>query len=301
MARSQKTSSRRWWRKNRLAVLIAGGVLLLAGGFLLLRMASTGSTPTEPGTEIAADEAEAQEPAFQARRDYRDAKALLEDHYTAVGGRTAWREVKSMLITGTYTTADGKPLDLQVIKKQPSSIRITMQQGDYDNVIVFDGKKAWQAVMRDSLAYRLVDLPEADLVTLRQDSELVNYLFTYTEHGYRIGEPTLETRDGTKCYRLEVTDVSGNWVKTYWLDAETLYEVENLERRDRDGQPVELRVLLSDFRTVDGVVVSYKSETYRNGALYNTIQVDTIRTNIGVLNSAFATPTLAPVRVEADQ
>jgi outer membrane lipoprotein-sorting protein len=108
----------------------------------------------------------------------------------------------------------------------------------------------------------------------------------------RAGEPGVtakalgeEELQGKKLARIEVADAAGHATK-FWLDPETALPA----ALEFSVQGQTNRVLMSDFRDVDGVKVPFKNDIVQNGQKVFEIQYTEVKVNSEIDEKLFAKP-----------
>jgi hypothetical protein len=229
----------------------------------------------------------------------RDAGPIAEKNAAARGGLDAWRNVKTLAMSGQLEAgtprdqaklakaiqrptrerklearkalASGhrqepeKPVNLPFVMElaRPHKTRLEVRFGGQAAVQVFDGGSGWK--LRPFLGRREVEPFTPDELQLAtQQADLDGPLLDHAAKGSRIELEGMEPVEGRDAYRLKVTTSAGQ-VRHVWVDAQSYLDVKVDGTRKMDGKPRTVWTVLRDYRTVDGVKVPFLMETYVDG------------------------------------
>lgn len=219
---------------------------------------------------------------------------LIAKNLKARGGEEKLRSLNSMRITGKVTL-QGMELPMTVTAKRPHFMRQEMQIQDKKVVTAYDGEKAWMInPMMGADAPQEVPGPQADMT--RDQADFDGPFLDYKTKGHTIelvkGEApdgSDKLADGTRVYRLKVTRKSGR-SQTISLDAESGIELRTAMQLEQGGQTFNLDTELSDYRSVDGVMVPHSVRNLMNGQPMLTMTVEKVEFNLPLEETLFRMP-----------
>ena len=250
----------------------------------------------------------------KARASQLTATQIVEKNVAARGGLTAWRGVKALEMKGkldaggndrstlavSVEQADSKAapkrpkdqvqlpflLDVQRGRKK----RIEIEFNGQTAVQVYNGTEGWK--LRPFLNRRQVENYTPDeLKSASADPDLDGWLIDYAAKGSRVELAGIEKVADRDAYNLKVTDKNGH-ERHVWVDATTFLEtkIEGSSRR-LDGKYHPVATYLSDYRSVNGLMLPYLMETAVEGVKdRERIQVESIVSNPKLDDSRFAIP-----------
>ena len=233
------------------------------------------------------------------------AAEVAEKNAKARGGLQAWRSVRTMKLTGRLD-AGGKqdtllPFTLQV--KRPNKQRLEVEFAGQTALQVYDGQTGW--TYRPYLGRTA---PEAfSQEELRQSAEqqqLDGYLIDYAAKGIQLGMDGTEMVDGHPCYRLLVTTKDGA-KRHVWVDGSSFLEAKiEDDKRRFDGKMHQTETALSDYRSVDGLLIPFVAETRLHGVpVSHKLMIEKVVVNAPVEDVAFTRPivtaALTPAKLAA--
>ncbi|HLV86935.1 MAG TPA: hypothetical protein VKV39_08175 [Candidatus Sulfotelmatobacter sp.] len=239
---------------------------------------------------------------------------IVDKNVTARGGLSAWRAVNTLEMKGKMDAGGNQRSTIpvpneseaaKVVPKRPSEqaqlpflmdlqrghkVRVEIEFHGQTAVQVYNGSQGWK--LRPFLNRHQVENFTADeLKAASKDSDLDGLLIDYSSKGAKVDLEGVEVVDGRNCYKLKVTDKSGN-VRHDWVDAETFLEtkVEGNPRR-LDGKEHPVATYFSDYRPVNGIVMPYVLETRVEGVKdTEKILIESIVANPKLDDSRFAMP-----------
>lgn len=270
---------------------------LLAVALLPLSMAASDATTaqTAPAQKLTAVE-------------------IVDKYVTASGGLDAWRALQTLEMKGKMEAggndrstlpARGESEAEKVVHSRPKEqaqlpfvmdlergrkVRIEIQFKGTTAVQVFDGAKGWK--LRPFLNRHEVEqfTPE-ELKIASSQPDLDGYLVDYAAKGLSVDLEGTDQVDGNPAYRLKVTDKNGN-ARHVWIDAKTFLEtkIEGAPRR-LDGKEHPVATYLSDYKSVNGLMLPYSFETKVEGVRdTETVTINTIVSNLKLDESRFSKP-----------
>jgi len=219
------------------------------------------------------------------------AAQIIERHATARGGADRWRAVQTLSWSGKLQAGgvDPRVRGVPGLTKQAKEIlgahrdpaaqvelpfRWDMMRGrksrlevDFNGdtaVQVFDGQHGWK--VRPFLNRRDVESYTADeLKSTEAQTDVDGALIDYQAKGTQVELVGTEKVAGRDAYKLKLT-FKNNAVVHDWVDAESFLEVK-IEGTPRklDGKPHAVEVYLSDYRTVNNLVIPHVIETKVEG------------------------------------
>jgi len=220
------------------------------------------------------------------------AAQIAEKNVAARGGPMAWKAVQSITLTGKMD-AGGKvdtylPYTLQM--KRPNKQRLAIEFAGQTALQVYDGQQGWK--LRPYLNRADPEPFSAEELSKTQEGQgFDGQLIDYAAKGNKIDLEGTEMVEGQPTYRLKVTNKHGH-AKHIWVDGKTFLEakIEGHPRRF-DGTMRPLETYLSDYRTVDGVVIPYVSETRVQGVpATHKMTIEKVALNQRLDDSLFAKP-----------
>jgi len=284
------------WRAGWVALALAVcGYATEAQAIKVVRDPSISAVPTPPKVEQVPPAPAPDLPKLTAGQ-------IVEKNVVARGGLGRWHAVQSITLSGKMD-AGGKqetylPYTLQI--KRPNKQRLAIEFAGHTSLQVYDGKNGWK--LRPYL--NRADPEPFSQEELRKTEDgpgLEGPLIDYAAKGSKVELEGTETVEGNATYRLKLTNKQGH-VQHIWIDGTTFLEAKmeaNPHRFDGKMRPVE--TYLSDYRTVEGVVIPYLSETRVQGVrATHKMTIEKVSLNQNLDEALFVKPrsaVLPPQRV----
>ncbi|MFP5284314.1 MAG: PQQ-binding-like beta-propeller repeat protein [Thermoanaerobaculia bacterium] len=215
---------------------------------------------------------------------------IVARYEAARGGRERWRALRSIEMEGTFTSFSEEAA-FTLRRKRPNLYRFDSRMIQKEMILAQDAQGPWWLYPLygiDSPAK--MEEPPVVVMTAR-DAEIEPALLGYREKGHKVVLAGRGEVNGQETLRLELTRSNG-WVETWHLDPRTYLEVAvDSKVFDYSQLPQEMqeRAYLSDFRTVDGLVIPYRIEK-EYGARHTVTRVEKVRVNPEVEDRVFAMP-----------
>ncbi len=243
------------------------------------------------------------------------AAEIVDRNMAARGGLAAWRAVKTLSWSGKLDAGGGnrpqipgipgQPQLAQAASQQPAAqvqlpfvlemerprkARLEIEFKGETAVQVYDGTQGWK--LRPFLnRHEVENYTAAELEVASVQADIDGALVDYAAKGTKIEVEGTEPVDGQPAYKLKLTLENGH-VMHEWVDAKTFLEVK-IEGTPRklDGKPHAVAIYLSDYRTVNGLMIPHLIETRVEGVRRTEkIEIDKVLVNPPLEASRFTRP-----------
>ncbi|AXV77025.1 MULTISPECIES: outer membrane lipoprotein-sorting protein [Ralstonia solanacearum species complex] len=228
------------------------------------------------------------------------AAQIAERNVVARGGLQAWRAVNSMVMSGQIEAGGKKNTTLPFVMtlKRPHKNRLEIRFQGQTALQVYDGSQGWK--VRPFLGRDEVDPYTPDeLKSAAASSELDGPLMDYASKGTRIAVQGVETVEGHRAYKLNLTMKDGS-TRHLWIDAATFLDIKiDGEPRRLDGKMHDVAIYFRDYRTEHGLKVPHVLETAVQGVKQtHKITIERVAVNAPVDDALFAKPQLARAQMD---
>lgn len=238
-------------------------------------------------------------PVMAAGHDKHAAKLsaaqIVSRNVEARGGLKAWRQVKSITMSGELQGGGKKNTDLPFVLrlKRPHKSRLEITFRNQKAVQVYDGEHGWK--VRPFLGRNDVEpFSPAEARAAQDWQELDGPLVDYMHKGTHIKLEGMETVEGHKTYKLLLTMKDGG-KRHLWIDARSFLERKiDGEQRKLDGKLRNVAVFYRDYRDENGLKMPHVFETVVNGGkMPHKIHIEHIAINSTMDDGLFGKPQLA--------
>lgn len=267
------------------------GLIVLIGSFFVLRHYFPDLLSPDSAGELVADVDDDMKAGLIPikRGELPSADVLLSNLVTAQGGRDALEALDSVQVNGEMTIND-QVFKFYLTRKAPGRSLLKVKS---DRVEVTEGSRDgvhWRRTERIGAPtqYKLL---EGDDVTRMGKSldQIYEPLTAYALSPGAKDNPVWKSEfDGRETYAMRFVH-DGRELEAE-IDAERFLLLALREELVIDGAKRELLMKLGDYRDVNEVRTAFSTELFLGGELLQTLRVDSMKTNYGVLSSLFDLP-----------
>jgi outer membrane lipoprotein-sorting protein len=212
---------------------------------------------------------------------------LVAKNLQAKGGEAKLKAIQTMRMSGRVSI-QGMELPMTIAAKRPNLMRQEMQIQDKRIVTAFDGQKAWMInpMMGTESAQELTG-PQADMA--KDQADFDGALVDWKAKGHTVELVGLEEVGGVKAQKIKVTKKNGQ-VQYFFLNPDTGLEIKTTTEVQQGGTTMTVETELSDYRSVDGIMLPHALKTSINGTPTASIIVEKIELNAPLDESLFSLP-----------
>jgi outer membrane lipoprotein-sorting protein len=227
------------------------------------------------------------------------ADELLEKNMKAMGGKDKLTAVQSMRLTGKMKMG---PMEapITIVKARPSGIRVDFTIQGMTGTSAYDGTTGWTLMpfMGNKDPQKMT---ETQLKDIRIQADFDGPTFDYKAKGNKVEYAGKVDVEGTPTYKLHVTTKEGKESNVY-LDAETYLVIRTESTQNIQGQDLEMESTIGDYKTVDGLTMSYSMESHVKGKEGGqAITLEKIELNPKVDAAMFAMPAPAAAAAKPEE
>ncbi|MGH9314952.1 MAG: hypothetical protein ACRD09_07540 [Vicinamibacterales bacterium] len=213
--------------------------------------------------------------------------AIVAKNLQAKGGEAKLKAVQSMRMSGRVTI-QGMDLNMSIMTKRPNMMRQEMQFQDKKVVMGFDGTTVWTInPLMGSEAPQEMTGPQADMT--KEQAEFDGPLVDWKAKGHSVEFVGTEEVGGAKAHKLKLTKKSGQ-VQHLYLDADSGIELKTTVQMPQGATTMTVETEMSDYRSVDGIMMPHALKTSINGMPTGSIIVEKIELNAPVDDAQFKMP-----------
>lgn len=266
----------------------------LANGTVYLRdedemMALDLRSPGAPAAGRTAETAPAKTASSPAKVEAGSVEDVVAKHVAARGGAERWRAVRSMDLSGTYTSfSEDHPFTLR--RKRPGRYRFETNTMRSPVTVAHDGTAAWWIFPPIGVREAAV-APEPDALLIAREAEIEPVLLDSKAKGHKVELAGKGNVNGQETVALKATLANG-WEETWHLDPETWLEVavdSKVTDYTQSRDPIRQRAYFSDFKTVNGLAIPHRIEK-EYGARATLMVIETVRIDAPLDDALFARP-----------
>lgn len=192
---------------------------------------------------------------------------IIANHLDMIGGMEKIQAIQTLKITGVVARGRGDRVfesEFTRYFKAPNLVRNETEMRGMTLIQAFDGQTAW-GIMPFRGDNSPQELPKRQARSLMLQTDIGGPLVNYQSRGFTVELMGKEDFEGTEVFKLKITDADSGISYSY-LDAEYFIEIKRVNVREgRDGNTLEITMLFSDFKPVDGVLMPHSIVTEGSG------------------------------------
>jgi outer membrane lipoprotein-sorting protein len=214
---------------------------------------------------------------------------IVAKNIEARGGLEKIKGIQSMRMTGSMRLGDERlPTSLEL--KRPNKSRWEFTLEGQTAIQAYDGKTAWMIMPFEGQTQPQV-MTDQEAKDIEMQADVDGPLVDAAAKGNQIELIGKEKIDGgVETWRLRVTRKNGD-ARDLYLDAKTYLQVLAVSKRTADGQTVEIRSKIGDYRNVGGLMLPHSFEASASGVPQTqALEFQKIELNVPIDDSRFAMP-----------
>lgn len=221
---------------------------------------------------------------------------ILNKYYENSGGKALWDSLKSVRMKG-QVSVQGMEIPVTIVQTAAGQQKVSIKfQGQEITQVAFDGEKGWSTDFMTQKAEKMS--PEVNANTRQQVLDFPDAFHNYRAKGYLAQLEGNELIEGREALKLKLTKkpvkIDGQEqenVVYYFLDPENYLPIA-MRNTSLGGQTkgASVETLLDDYRQVQGLLFPFSSKISYNGQPGETIQLESVETNVAIDPKMFAFP-----------
>lgn len=200
----------------------------------------------------------------------------------ARGGEARLRALSTVQLL-TETQEGDKVSVVRTVRSRPNRVRHEVQKDGKAMVKAFDGTQGWMA--EGDAAPMVMDAQKS--AKMAEAARFEDALMEPAARGVKLALAGVEDVKGSPAYKLELASASGT--ETRYIDQKSGLEVKRVTRGTYDGKEYVKTAYFSDYRRVDGVMVSHVTD-WDAGQMKGRTVVKEVRYDAPVDEATFRAP-----------
>jgi outer membrane lipoprotein-sorting protein len=209
---------------------------------------------------------------------------ILEKFIDASGGRKLLSSVKDTRMTGTLDIVMmGMSGSLTMYQKEPNMMRMDVEVQGMVITTAYDGETAWMINPQTGATEELPADQAQDIIRQAYGNDI---LLNPEKHGVTYTLKESENIEGKDYFVLVQTFSDGN-AQTLYIDSKTYLPYKTVANVNQMGVEAEAETFLSDWRKIDGMMVSFSARILYDGQEAMTMTFSEVKYNTGLEDSLF--------------
>lgn len=218
------------------------------------------------------------------------AAELVARFEAARGGAQAWRELKTLRMSGALQMGDIRaPVVLEF--KRPGRVRLEYQVEGLTVIQGFDGETGWSVAPFVADGLPTLMGPE-EVAEMRDMADFAGALADYEAQGHHVEIDGEEAVEGVPTWRLKVVKANGNQ-ELWWLAKDGLLAIRTASKRVSQGTEIGVASTLADYREVNGLLFPFSvTNSIQRGAesLQQIVVLDRVQFGMPIADDRFKFP-----------
>ena len=220
------------------------------------------------------------------------AEDIVAKNIQARGGIEKIRAVQTLRMTGTMLVGDDR-LPTTIEWKRPDKTRWEFEADGQTAIQVYDGKRGW-TLMPFEGNKDPEEMSDQELEDVALQADLDGPLVDAAAKGNKITLLGKDDSDGRQAWELKVTRKNGD-ERFVYIDAETYLQTKTVTKRSMGGQEIEIKSVIDDYRTVDGVQLPHSFDASAEGMpAGQSLRFSKAEINVPIDDSRFQKPPSEP-------
>lgn len=186
-------------------------------------------------------------------------QALVDKHLKAVGGKEQLKAMKTLQITALVREGDTVTTNT-VRRARPNLVRYDVDKSGTRTSKMFDGQQGW--LVEGSGAPQRLDAEKSAMVA--EGAVFDDSLVDPKARGVTLKLDGVEQVNGAPAFKVVITH-RDNTKETRFLDQQSFLEVRRTYVGTHEGKPLNKTISFSDYRSVDGIMLSHRSQWESDG------------------------------------
>ena len=209
---------------------------------------------------------------------------VLEKFIEASGGRKRLSSIKDTTMTGTLDIVmAGMSGSLTMYLKEPNKMRMDMEVMGMVITTAYDGETAW---MTNPQTGATEEMPADQANDFMRQAYGNDILLNPEKHGVTYTLKESENIEG-KDYFVLVQTFPDGFTQTLYIDSKTYLPYKSVASVNQMGIEAEAETFLSDWRKIDGMMVSFSARIMYDGQEAMTMTFSEVKYNTGLEDSLF--------------
>jgi outer membrane lipoprotein-sorting protein len=209
---------------------------------------------------------------------------VLEKFIEASGGRKRLSSIKDTTMIGTLDIVmAGMSGSLTMYLKEPNMMRMDMEVMGMVITTAYDGETAW---MTNPQTGATEEMPADQANDFMRQASGNDILLNPEKHGVTYTLKESENIEG-KDYFVLVQTFPDGYAQTLYIDSKTYLPYKSVASVNQMGIEAEAETFLSDWRKIDGMMVSFSARIMYDGQEAMTMTFSEVKYNTGLEDSLF--------------
>jgi hypothetical protein len=204
---------------------------------------------------------------------------VIDKHVKALGGKENLNKILNVVMEGSLSI-QGTEIALTLTQVHNKLNRQDITAMGMRGFELLTDKDGWSYMPFQGMQ-KPEPKTEDEVKQSQSDLDIAGPLVDYAAKGHKVELVGKEDVDGTECYKIKASLVSGKEL-TFFIDPSTYLIIRTKEKRKMNGQEMDLQTDFSDYKDVEGVKMPYGITQQ-----FGTVLISSIKVNQTIPESVF--------------
>lgn len=214
-------------------------------------------------------------------------RELLRRFTIATAGREGFDRLQSLRVEGEIRLPEGHVYPYVLSKRAPNRVRLQMSQQGLRIIHGYDGVNSWRSVERMGEVIEVKAIPVEEMESFIRHADITPELHNYERKGWTMRYAGKVDWNGHSTYKIEGSRAGRH--TNFYIDASSYLEI-GRESWLADSPDEREVTRYYDFERTDGFHFAMKVEHFQDGKQVQSLSIDKIEINPGILNHLFSRP-----------
>lgn len=213
---------------------------------------------------------------------------VLTNYYKAIGGVLNWRNVQTLVITGTLDTGSAK-LSTIARNMRPDKCMVVYSKDDLKIIQAYNGSSAWELNPLTGINEPQVIKGELS-ESIKDKCDIEGPLIEFREKNLKVQLEGKEKVKDVESYKIKINYPSGN-VQYYFIDSETFLPLKTVRVIKSSGGENTVTTTFRNYRKSGGIVVPHLLIFENTGQTPpHRLIIDSVKVNSPIDTDVFTMP-----------
>jgi len=213
---------------------------------------------------------------------------IVQKYAATLGGTDAFSKLKTVKITGTYSTqGNDLPMTIQIVNGHAARTDVDVMGSSV--IRAYKDGKAWTQNPFAGISTP-TEVTGAEISDYKAQSMLGSPLMDYKALGHKVELVGQEDVEGIKTFKIKLTSKDDGKVTNYYVSTKDYTLVKSEADREMQGQTVKVETFYSGLKDFNGTKFFMTRISKMNGSEFQTITFSNVELNPTIDEKIFDMP-----------
>lgn len=215
------------------------------------------------------------------------AEEVISKYISFIGGAHQWQQIQSITSTGTYNYG-GLEFPFKSYSKAPDLYKYVVTAHGKSFSQAFDGNVGWRIDgFKNETRKTMLKDHAARAMANENDVELESPFINYQQKGHFVTLEGTDTAAGKTCFKINLVTKTGDTATCFFDHKSFALVKKQAVSKNTEMDNSLLDIFYSDYRTVQGIKIPFRTVCTTNGQSILVITVKDLKSNTPVSTGIF--------------